>query len=134
MNLWRNTDGNLVVGTNGNPILCDDCPCVDDCPVSTTSFVVSQTNLGTDVFTPTTVTRTAWPWIACDSPAGVCVWSGLVTGGSFAGKIVAVHGTTPSNWFVTFRNPGCPVTGSFTGTDLGQVNPPGNYSNGYTVT
>ena len=38
--LWRNSDGKLLVGDEGNPILCDDCPCGDPCDALASSYTV----------------------------------------------------------------------------------------------
>lgn len=93
MNLWLNSDGNLIVGDSGNPILCDTCPCVagacGTCAssytiVHTASFLVGAA-IVTFTTTPTCTSNT-------DIATAACVWEGTanvspLTCGGGVGKV-----------------------------------------------
>jgi hypothetical protein len=133
MDLWLTSEGYLAKNASGELLKCDDCPC-SACDVATTSFLVKETLGGSTVFSPTTVTRiSSWPWPSCgDDPITACMWSGVVETGLQAGRTVCLFGFVPSIWFVIFRDLAS-CSSSLSGTDTGQVEPAGNYTNSITV-
>jgi hypothetical protein len=126
MDLWLTSEGNLAKNASEELLKCDDCPC-SSCDVATTSYVVTGSDFSS------TVTKTStWPWTCDTGPAGPCIWVGVITTGIDIGKTLALHGFKPSNWFVSWKFLDC--TSSFGAVDLGQVEPPGSYTNSITVT
>lgn len=79
MSLWLNSDGNLIVGDSGAPIICDNCPCVAGvCGTCATSYTITH-NGNFLLTTPAVVTFTTTPF--CSSyptiAAAACVWEGI---------------------------------------------------------